>query len=705
MNRISEKRARNLARLLHPRSVCILGGQGMAEAIRHCADMGFTGDIWVVNPKHAEIGGRRTYPNLAALPAPPDIAYIAVPREATVDLVGELAAMGAGAAICYAAGFAEVGGIGDDLQRRLIAAAGDLALVGPNCYGMLNYLDGLALWPTGHIGRRVTSGAALVAQSGNIALNLTANDRSVPFAYVISSGNQTVLDVAAYVSALADEPKVSVIGLYIEGIGNVAEFSQAAAKALAAGKPIVALKAGSSQLGGELAMSHTSSLAGNDRLYDALFARLGIMRARSLPELLETMKLVSSAGLPAGDSLAVFTCSGGDSLMTADIAEGLGLTLKPHSSDQIADLRRQLPDFATIANPLDYNTSLWGHEDKLTECFSTVLAGDYDAGMLILDFVIDGAASERACNIAVSALIAAAGRHGKMPIVTATLPELLPKAVRDGIIARGGAPLQGLPEALAAFAAAARFAAYRRKIATEPMTALYLPDLPALGEERLLLGEAEAKAKLSAYGLAVPKGAIVSPEDAPAKAREIGFPVVLKIADPVIAHKTEAGAVAVNLGDSAAVEAALARMGRSLAAYRPGARIERVLVERMIGDVVAELILGIKRDPQFGLILVIGAGGILVEMVEDSVTLLLPTSAAEIEAALSHLKIGKVLAGYRGRPGADRAAILRAAMSLVDFAEAHRDSLVELDVNPLMATPTGAIAADALIVMGKADGR
>src|SRR5882757_3503464 len=537
----AEVRARNLRRLLKPRHVCIVGGQAMEDSIRRCADTGFAGDIWIVNPKRDELGGRRCYASIMDLPEAPDATFIAVPREPTIEILKQLSARGAGGPICYAAGYAEVGGEGVGLQAELIAAAGDLAMVGPNCYGILNYLDGIALWPTGHNGRRVENGCAFIGQSGNIALNVTANDRSVPFAYVISSGNQVILSVADFVDALAEDPKVTAIGLYIEGIDDVPAFSRAAAKAMQAGKPLVALKAGKSELGAKLAMSHTSSLAGSDRMYDALFDRLGIIRVETLPELMETVKFVSVAGLPKGNRLAVFTCSGGDGLMTADIAEAIDLPLPQHSPAQVADLKTQLPNFATISNPLDYNTSLWGHEDLLTRCFGTVMQGDFDAGMLVIDYATDGDASEQAWDASVRSIINACKQNGKLPMVTATLPELLPARVREMMIAGGGAPMQGLPEALKAFAETERFARKRDALAGKnALDRMILSALPKREAMTRMLSEYGAKSALKRQGLAIPESRVVAPAEAASAAAALGFPVVLKVAEPVIAHKTEA---------------------------------------------------------------------------------------------------------------------------------------------------------------------
>ena len=696
MNAELSQRQRNLRRLLRPRHVAIVGGQAMADSIRRCADTGFTGEVWVVNPKYPELGGRKCYASIADLPEAPDATFIAVPREATIDILKQLDARGGGGAICYAAGYTEVGGEGVALHEEFTKAAGNLAVVGPNCYGMLNFIDGICLWPTGALGHQVETGCALVMQSGNIALNLSRNDRSVPFAYVISSGNQAILNAADYVDALADDPKVTAIGLYLEGIKDVPAFSRAAAKALQRGKPLVALKAGNSELGAKFAMSHTGSLAGSGKMYDALFERLGIIRVHSVPQLLETLKLVSTAGLPKGDRLAVFTCSGGECLLTADLCDELGIPLPGFSKDQADDLRAQLPNFATVSNPLDYNTSLWGHEDLLVKCFSTVMRGEFDAGMLVIDFATDGPETEAACMAGVRAILKACAMHGKMPIVTSTLSELLPAAARAEVIAAKGAPMQGLEEALNAFAAVHRFAQRKAKVA-----AAAIPATPAAGETRRMLSEVEGKKLLAGFGLAVPENRVVAPVDAITAAEALGFPVVLKVAEPLIAHKTEAGAVAINLKSPADVEAALARMDKSVAAYLKGGRIEKVLVERMVGDVVAELIVGIQRDPQFGLALVVGAGGILVELVEDAAMLLLPTSAEEVEAAIRRLKIAKLLAGYRGKPAADMAALVKSIMAIAAFAEAHRDTLLELDVNPLMVRADGAVAVDALVVLGQ----
>ena len=696
------RRLANLRRLLKPRHVAFIGGKGLAAPIEGCLSGGFTGQIWPVHPTYPDIGGIKCYPSVDALPEPPDASYIAAPREATIEIVRALARRGAGGCVCYAAGFAEVGPEGAALQSALVEAAGELALVGPISYGVLNYVDGVHMFASGPGGARTERGAAFVGQSGNIALTLTMNERSVPFSYVISAGAQAVLSLADYVDALADDPHVNAIGLYIEGLSDVPAFARAALKAVEKGKPIVAVKVGRSELGAKLAMSHTSSLAGSDKLYDALFERLGIIRVDTLPALLETLKFVAVAAPLAGERLVVFTCSGGDSLMAADHAADLGLTLPEFAPAQYADLRQQLPAFASVSNPLDYNLSLWGDEPGLLKCFSTALSGGCDAGMLILDYPPTDERGRADCDKSVNALMEAARLNGKQPIVCTTLQETLPPAARQRLIAAGCPPIQGLEDALTAFAMAARQEWRARGIRSGGATVALTP-IHAVPGEAHVLAEWDAKLELKVHGLTIPSARLVDAAGAAAAAAEIGFPVVAKVARPILAHKTEAGAVALNLTTGAAVEAAIAGMSAAVARYQPGLKAEQFLVEKQVSNAVAEMIIGVKRDPAFGLVLVVGAGGILVEMVQDAASLLLPTDRTDVERAIRSLKVAKLLAGYRGKPTADIDAVADAVMAVAAFAAAHCDRLVELDVNPLLVLPKGkgAVAVDALIVMAE----
>jgi acyl-CoA synthetase (NDP forming) len=410
--------------------------------------------------------------------------------------------------------------------------------------------------------------------------------------------------------------------------------------------------------------------------------------------------MVSVAKPLAGDRLAIFTCSGGDSLMAADRAAAIGLRLPEFTPTQFASLRGQLPAFATVSNPLDYNLSLWGDHAGLTKCFDTALSDGFDAGMLVIDYPPTDPQGYVDCDKSVNALLEAARRNGVQPIVCTTIQETLPEATRRRLTEAGCPAMQGLEDALEAFAAAAR---QRRRIAAirSGQATASLPPVRTLPGEPRLLAEADAKQRLAAHGLTIPTARLVDAGDAVAAAIEIGFPVVAKVAEPVLAHKTEAGAVSLNLADGPAVACGIAAMSAAVARYKPGLRAARFLIERQVTNAVAEMIIGVKRDPAFGLVLVVGAGGILVEMAQDAASLLLPTDRGEVERAIRGLKVARLLAGYRGKPAGDLDAVVDAVMAIAGFAEAQRERLAELDVNPLLVLPRGqgAVAVDALIVM------
>ena len=676
-----------LRRLFSPRHIAVFGGNAAAEAIRQCRKLGFAGELWPVHPRKESVEGLACFADVASLPEAPDASFIAVPREATVDIVGQLAKRGAGGAICYASGFAEVGGVGIALQQQLVDNAGDMALVGPNCYGMLNYLDGVALWPDQHGGERIKRGVALITQSGNIGLNLTMQRRAMPLAYLITVGNKGGDSMESLVEALLGDPRVSVIGMHIEGLDDVAAFSAVALKALRQGVPLVALKAGSSALGAQTAMSHTSSLAGPDALYDALFARCGVARVQDPAGLIETCKFLHVHGPLQGNRMISASCSGGEASLVADLAQPRGLQM-PSIPDAAAHrLRQVLGDKVHVANPLDYHTYIWGDQAAQTECFSGLMDCQFDAHLLVLDYPRLDRCSAQSWGTTVDAFVAASQSGGKGATVVASLPEDLPEHFASALMHQNIAPMHGLPDCLDAIAhAAAIGAAKNRANRTQA-----LPTVHALvsGPETVL-DEAASKKALAAFGLPTPQGAVLAASGVCAYANALGYPVVLKAVSDQLAHKTEAGAVHLNLQNEAQLRAALEKMaGLS----------ERFLVEQMAKDVVAEVIVGVTRDPQFGLSLTVGAGGVLVEILQDAVTLLFPVQPDQVREALMALKMRPLLWGFRGRPAGDVEALVSAIMAVASFAESHAHQLLELDVNPVlvMAQGQGVLAVDALI--------
>jgi acyl-CoA synthetase (NDP forming) len=679
-----------LYRLLNPKSVAVIGGRAAEIVIRQCEGLGFAGEIWSVNPSRDEVAGRRCYRRIEDLPAPPDAAFIAAPRDAAIAVTGALAGIGAGGAVCYASGFAEVGAEGAARQRRLLEAAGAMPVFGPNCHGFVNYLDRVALWPDAHGGKPVERGAAVITQSGNMGINLTMQRRALPLAALITLGNQARLGISETLEALLEDQRISAVGLHIEGLSDVADFARVAAKALRKGVPIVALKTGHSAVGARVALGHTSSLAGEDHLYDALFQRLGIARVATVTALLETLKLLALGGPLDGRRIASMSCSGGDAMMVADLAETRGLELPPLSPEHAARVRATLSELVDIGNPLDYHTFIWGDEPALTDCFSAMVAGGYDANLLVLDYPTRADSDLSGWQAAERAFRKATEAVGARGLVVSSLPECLPEAIGEALVAQGLIPMLGLDDCMTALACAAEIGEARRCCAEGDD--LLLPPRSNLTGTARPLSEAESKARLAAFGLPVPAGRACSIEAAPGLADELGYPVVVKTCGEDLVHKTEAGGVAVGLRDRQAVTAAakgMARLG------------DEVLVERMVEGAVAELIVGVTRDPQCGLALVIGAGGVLAELLVDSQALLLPTTRRAVEDAIARLRVDRLLRGYRGQAGGDRQALVDAVMALAAYAESEGERLVEIDVNPLLVRRDGqgVVAVDAVITL------
>lgn len=713
-----------LARCLNPKSIAVIGGDEAARVIQQCRKLHFAGDIRPVNPRRNKMEGIACVDAIAQLPAPPDAAFIAIPAPAAVDAVAELARMDAGGAVCYASGFSEVGGDGAARQRQLVQAAGAMPVIGPNCYGFLNLLTGAALWPDYHGGARLAGdgdggGVAIFSQSGNVSLNLTMQRRLLPLAWLVSLGNQAALGVEDCIAAALAEPRIKAIGLHIEGLRDLARFAALADEARRKRVPLVALKAGRSAIGAALTLSHTATLAGEDALYDALFARLGVARVATPEELIETLKLLVAVGPLPGNRIASMSCSGGEATLVADLAAAHALEFPPLQDAHRRAVQATLGDAVAVSNPLDYHTYIWADRARMTATFRAFVGdggdgdgdgergdgdgrGHFDLTLFVLDMPGDDRAALEIWLRAVHAFVDACDGGGRGALVT-LLGENLPAEVGRELMQRGIAPLQGVAQALAAVASARDIG---RAWAAADAGAVELPALITVApcEHTVTLNEHQAKQRLAVAGLTVPASTLADSADAAvAAAAQLGYPVVLK-ALVNIAHKTEAGAVAVNLRDDAEVRDAAARM-----AALPGP----LLVEEMVQDAAAEVLLGVSCDAQFGRYLIVGFGGAWVELLGDRQLLLPPVGRAAVAAALARLKTAALLRGYRGRPPADVDAIVDAALKLLDLADTAAD-IIEVEINPLVVKSRpqidggdghshsdsgGAVAVDALMTV------
>ena len=692
--RDAEAARAGLGRLLRPRTVATIGGAAAAEVIRQCDRLGFDGEVWPVHPAHATVEGRPAFRNVAALPDAPDAAFVAVNRQGTVAAVAELAERGAGGAVCYASGFREAND-GGALEGALVAAANGMPIVGPNCYGLLNFLDRAALWPDQHGGRPLGAaerGVAIVTQSSNIAVSLTMQRRGLPVAFLVTAGNQAQLGVSTLASALLDDERVSALGLHVEGFDSVTGFEALAAQARARGVPVVVMKAGSSERGSAATLSHTASVAGSDAGADAFLRRLGFARVGGIAELLEALKLLHVHGPLPGRRVGVLCCSGGEASVMADAVEETALTLPCLPADHADAVAATVHPLVTVANPLDYHTFSWGDEAALTETFTAFARGPFDLAAVVLDFPRGDrcrADDWRVTQAAFERAVATAGIPGA---VVATLPENLPEETAVELIGRGVVPLAGVREMLSAIECAA-------SAVRTPAPRALAPNR-VVADEPILLDEAAAKARLAAAGIAVPGGRIAhSVEEAVAAAGSLGGPVALKALG--IAHKTERGAVRLDVrGPREVGAAAAALLGMPRDPHAPGAGSPpRLLVERYEADMVAELIVGLHRDALFGLMLTVGSGGVLVELVADTMTLLLPVTAPEVREALGSLRCATLLEGHRGKPPGDLDAAVEAVLAVARYGVEHAQVLEEVDVNPLGVRERGrgAVALDALI--------
>ncbi len=677
-----------LDRLLRPRSLAFVGGTAAELAIDACRSFGFSGDMWAVNPGR-ELRGLPTFASATQLPAGVDAAFVGVDRHASVEVVGRLAAAGVGAAVCHASGFAETGEAGAALQDELVTAAAGMPLLGPNCYGALSAPTGAALWPDVHGLTRCDRGVALLSQSGNIAVSLTMQRRGLDIAWVVTLGNQADVGISEAFETMVAEEAVTGIGLCIEALDDVGRFASAAAAARHRGLPVVGLKLGASEVAGAIAVTHTASLVGEDAAYGALFDRLGIRRVHSLPELLDTLAVLCSLGPLAGSRLVSLSCSGGEAALVADRSRGLGFSFPPFAADHAGRVASALDGRVAVTNPLDYHTLIWGDEARLARCFRAALGADgpqsapapFDAALLVIDFPAEGLDRSRWWPT-LKAFGEACAASSTPGVVAASLAENLPGEARARAAELGLAACGDIDTALSALEAAV---AWGRQ---PPVQDASWP-APARGSDfgSRVVPEHEAKGRLGAVGIAVPAGLPVPAEEAAATADRLGYPVVVKAIG--LAHKTETGGVVVGVEDPDEVAAAARRLagdGRT------------VMVESCVTGAVAELLVSVRSAPPVGMLLTLGTGGTLVEVLDDTASLLLPASADEVRGALRSLRIWPMLAGYRGSPAAAVKAVVEAIDALGALVRDDR-SIIEVEINPLIVTRETAVAADALMLV------
>lgn len=689
-----------ISRLLKPRSVAVIGASAdpaktAGRPVAYLTKHGFTGAIYPVNPRAAEIGGLKSYPDVQSLPEAPDVGIVLLGAERAHEAVRQLAARGTTAAIVLASGYTEVGEEGARRQQQLMEAAGRMRILGPNTIGLVNLTDNITLsasgalemegFQAGHIG--------VVSQSGGIlgALLSRAAARGIGLSKLISTSNEVDLDLADFVDHLADDEATSVIALYMEGLRHPAKFRAAALKAARKGKPVVVFKVGRSEAGATAAVSHTGALAGADRMYDALFREVGVIRAQSFADLLDIPAALATARVLRGQRAAVLTSTGGAGTLVADSLGTAGFETPAPDAQTAATLRAlQSGEHAVLdRNPID-----------------VTLAGLQPA-------LLRGAIKALLASPSYDAVVVIVGSSGL------AMPDLMADAIHDSLPgsdkpllayvsphAPGIASLlnqRGVPAFMAPESCTSALAAMRERASwAAPAAGSALPapvridDLP-----RGSLDEAQAKQLFARFGVpCVRERVVANAQEAAHAARELGGRVVLKILSSEITHKSDVGGVAVNV-DASEVGTRLERMAEDVES-RAGVRPEQFLVQEMVSGGV-ELILGFHRDP-LGCAVLLGMGGVTAELLQDTTLRMLPSaglSREEAAALVRELKTWPLLDGFRGRPVCDVDALVSAIVCFSQMAATLGERLVEAEINPIFVLPQGqgARAADGVAVL------
>lgn len=716
----------DLRRLFHPRSVAVIGaseseGSYGGQTLVNLETLSYRGRVWAVNPKRSRVHGFECFPSLGDLPEVPDAVVVSVPAASVPAVIEEAGALGSGGAVVYGAGFAEVEG-GRELERELIAAARrhELPVCGPNGNGIVSYPERVALWGDA-LPPREAGGVAIVSQSGNQAVNAISVDRGLRFHTVVSCGNAAVLEAADFLHFLAEEEGVRSVALNLEDDGNGARLCEALAACADAGIGVAVLKVGASEAGASAAAAHTGAVAGDQRVFHALLEEAGAAIAADFHDLLELAKALALRRAPwphkardrqadravAGETsgLAVLTCSGGDSSAAADEGDRHGLEFPDFSTATRSRLGELLPTAATVANPLDYTAMVWGDRELLREMIAAVADDPAIERVLVFydePFGLEGDTKE-SWDAVLDGILAGAEVASVPVLVSSTLPELLQDHAAARMVDAGVPPIAGLRTGVACAAALGREPGdpeRLREIAALARRAAAQPPSPSHHKPRDLLAdrasdvradrapwfsEHTAKELLRDAGLPVVEGRLASDADeAAAILSELGAPVVAKLSDEELQHKSELGALELDLVTEAQVRDA---HGRLLSLGR-GA----VLVERHVPTGV-ELLVAARRDAVVPS-LAVGLGGIWTEAFDDAAVIPLPASPARVERALRGLRGAELLTGGRGRPELDLGEAARVAAATGEVLFGADLELVEL--NPVVVYEDGAIVVDAL---------
>jgi len=701
----------DLRRLINPKVVAVVGASETRGSFgeRTLSNMaGFTGKVFAINPKYQNLLGRPCVPSLADMPESPDCVVLCVARPMVEGMIEAAAAVRAGGVIVYASGFAETAKPDRiEAQQRLIELSQrtGVRVVGPNCVGLANTSSaaGLNFMPDyagmGH--RRGPIG--IVSQSGALGYTvLQGMERGIGFSHYLAAGNSCDVDVCDFISYLAEDGDTRSIICVLEGVKDGGRFLQAARKARDAGKALIVYKTGNSETSSKAAMSHTGTMVGSVVAYQTAFEETGAIAIDDLEAVLETASFFAKTRAPTGGhGVGILSTSGGAAVICADKAEVHGVPLPALEAKTAKALHEVVPDFGSVANPSDLTAEVLKTSETFGFCLDAFM-NDAGFSALVMPMIFAHASSSGA---RAPTIVEAAARTDR-PLAVVWMNEWYQGP---------GSELLDADPGVCMFRSADRcFATLRawfdwHERRARPQAPAARRSSPSAGQDAraivseaksrgAALSETDSKRILACYGIAIPREIVArDPEQAAAAASQIGGPVAIKIVSPDILHKTEAGGVRLGLSTPESVREAAAEVLASATRYAPGARIDGISVQQMAPSGV-EIVLGVKNDRQFGPLVAAGLGGIMVELFGDTAVRLAPVDDAAARAMLASLKSRTLLTGFRGKPGVDLDGLVDTICRLSELAHDLADIIDQIDVNPVIASAAGVMAADALIV-------
>jgi len=692
--------------LFHPDAIAVVGasenfGSIGGKPLRNLIYHGYEGEIYPVNPKYDEIAGYRCYPSLLDVPGTIDVALLAVSQARTLEALKACAEKEVKYAMLFGAGFAEVGGEGRQLQEEIsrFAHANDIRIVGPNCIGCLNARDGIPMgFHTSFEAERFLPGpVALASQSGALgyALFALAQEEGLGFSYAAHTGNQADLTTLDFTSFMLEDESTRLVASYLEGIPDGDQLIELAGRSKELGKPLLLLKSGRSELGRKAALSHTASLTGSERTFAAVSAQHGIVSIDDVDDMIDAIKVFSRQKRARGDRVAVISTSGATGIMMADQCEAFGLKMNPLSEATRERIESIIPSYGSAINPIDITAQALNDERMFAETLRAVVEDD-DVDAVVITTTFGTELLQKLCL----ELVEVDRLTPKPLLVTLTMSREL-TADGLGILREATIPVYQSPyRTTRALSYLVRFSKFIEE-AVPPAPTANGRVAPSNLEPAGIWTEEKVKKALSEWGIKAPRGEFLEDlGELDRVALTLDYPVVAKVISPDIPHKTDVGAIRIDIGNSTELVRACKEIVDVAKERQPRAEINGVLIEEMVNESGVEMFIGVEDDAQFGPLIVCGLGGIFVEIFEDVVIRRAPISLEEARKMLAELKGYPLLTGARGGAKADVDALLMALVRVSEFAYQHREVLKEMDLNPVIVSTEGRglVALDGLVV-------